>query len=384
METNVNNLDQVKAHHNNPVWIKENAGAVYDLLAKSLKQENEPGEATESLLLMYPFAVTNGEVKRWSKLLQDAILARNHYDFEKMSERSSNPIQQQFMLSEAKEEIEEEFKAAMRRARKRLKPSLILEAYIDLFKSQIYHRENDFTQDMVRSAIKLARQVNLPSSYGNLYLALAFAYTSSGQHHKAIDYGRMAFDYWKTTSDSINTVRSAYIISVAYRHLGSEYDLDDADRWLARAEEMLSKNAETTLQIAILAERGNFLIYRQDYGLAVKLFARALKLSDRIGDAMRTAILQHSMGIALLWEEKYDAGREYLNDSLAYWEEQDSAPQIGHVFHSIGFLEMKRGNTGEAIDLLVRGKDILESIDPLHPYYAGVLNDININLNDLT
>ena len=362
MSPEQNTLIEAQQYYAEPGWLNTNSDNVIDALSKAFKSSSSPGEATNTLLLVYPQAIKGGEVKRWSKLLQDALSLQN--DFDATQAKRDDELAAQFALSEHKKEMDAEFKIAMRRARKRLKPETILEAYLDIFKSQVYHQSpEEFSKEIAKSAIELARQVNIAESYAQLYLALAYAYSGWGDFERILKYARLAYEYFSSNKRYLEAGQSAFWVAFAERSMGVNsgnmqfYSI--AQDWLDKSGAMFLKTSYPHQYAVIAHEKSVLFLLNRHYEQARQWAEVALK--DAQND-YTIAITRHTLGMALSYLGQYDKASENFERSQAYLEGYNYNSQLASLMHARAYNQFLQKNIQGAISFVERGLALLEDL----------------------
>ncbi len=388
MSPEVSILKQATEHYNEPDWLDANADSLHETLSKSFKNATVPGEATNTFLMVYPYAIQTGEVKRWSKLLQDALSLQNDFDAtqDRIALQHKTPLAN-YLISESDKELNAEFKLAMRRARKRLKPGSILKAYLDIFKSQFLHQSEAFTPDAVQSAITLGRQVNLPECYAELYLALAYAYHGWGDYARAIDYAQLAYDYFVSNKDNLQAGISAYISAISYRLVADGAKNTEAHEnalsWLDTASQHYSKVDKPEYQIGILNEKAAFLLLSGDLEASQQWYELALQEATAINHQLFTAIIRHGLGDVLAKRREHEGAWNLLDQADQHFESVGLQIRRAAVLYSKAFNDYLQNNKDGALMFLHPARDIVEGL-PESKAKAELLKKINISINTLS
>lgn len=343
MEIPENLLRQASQHRADSHWLSQHASDVYTTISQAFKEGAAIDDAVDSLLLVYPYVLAHGDIKRWSKLLQDGVntLERQRND----SFGVQGSIKSMYLTSAESKSLENALNAALRRARKRLKPATLLEVYINLFKSQVHRQTEDFNLEIVDSALKLARQVNDQEAYARLYQALAYAYYHWGEYDKALRQAEMAYESWLDLGSNHNAGLSAYIMA----HSKTQLHQNDALIWLERSAELLAKT-DYKGQYAIIAnETGMYYASLQNYAVAEQWFAIAVKEAESLNYPLALEAYRLCLGIMQTRLAKYKQAHANLTQALAYYEEARDEANTAHVYHSLAYLEGLQNNTSTAM-----------------------------------
>lgn len=337
-------LKQATQHRADSQWLSQHAGDIYTTISQAFKDGNAIDDAVDSLLLVYPYVLPHGDIKRWSKLLQDGVNALERQRDESLDVRGS--IKTMYFTSAESKSLENALNAALRRARKRLKPATLLEVYINLFKSQVHRQTEDFNLEIVDSALKLARQVNDQEAYARLYQALAYAYYHWGEYDKALRQAEMAYESWLDLGSNHNAGLSAYIMA----HSKTQMRASDALAWLERSAELLAKT-DYKGQYAIIAnETGMYYASLQNYAVAEQWFKIAVREAESLNYPPSLEAYRHCLGLTQTHLDKYKEAHANLTQALVYYEAEGDEANAAHVYHSLAYLEGRENNISQAMD----------------------------------
>ncbi|MBC7871534.1 MAG: tetratricopeptide repeat protein [Chitinophagaceae bacterium] len=359
MNSKIDWLDQMHKKYNETEWLSQNAGQIYDVIATSANNDDTASYAFDALLLVYPHILTLGDMKRWGKLIHEVLNSALKYHAKQPHSIEWNTIGQLYLTSGQSKSPETAFNKPVRRATRRQNPRAILDSYIGLFKLQVYRQSELSKPEIINSVLDLARQVNNPQLYTRLYQALAYAYHFWGEHDKAIDRGQLAYGYWTKNNNDTEAGLSAYIIAASYRALEQ---LDQALSWLELASSHLAKTDLVQQYFIVAAETGSIYLMWEEYPVAQQWYDIAYNEAVKLNDSLSIAYAQHCLGIAQTYLNNYEAADNNLRQSLAFWEQTRDDRQLAHIYHSIAYLEGRRGNKSKALEYLKTSENIATTL----------------------
>lgn len=356
---------EIMTHKRDSYWLSDNEDLLYAHFAKIAKKGNIDSQVIDSLLQVYPYIFTYGKLKQWTKILLDIL---KHYNKEQAHSGNGNghsqSISEFFAYDlEPPEHAGRMIRTALRRARKRIDPVLMLELYINLFKSQIYQQNDSFNEDAVLAAFDLARQINDQEGYARLYQALSFAYNHWRNHDRALMYGQMAYDYWSGRKNKYETGLSAYAIGVAYRLLEQ---LDEAEPWLEITADFMSRANQPNQYALIAGETGLLKMQQKSYEEAISWLTLSLREYQKLEarNFYSEAIVFQSLGLANINNENLDQAEIHLGAALTYFKEHDQSNgyHIGQVNHSFALLEYYRKDKKQALAYLEKAYEASQNL----------------------
>ncbi|GEM_PF-1766663 len=386
MTSKIDWLDQIHENYNKTEWLSQNAGQIYDVIATSVNNDDTASYAFDALLLVYPHILTLGDMKRWGKLIHEVLNTALKFHAKQPYAGEWNTIEQLYLTSGQSKSPETAFNKPVRRATRRQNPRAILDSYIGLFKLQVYRQSDLSKPEIINSVLDLARQVNNPQLYTRLYQALAYAYHFWGDHDKAIDRGQLAYNYWTKNNNDTEAGLSAYIIAASYRALEQ---LDQALSWMEVASGYLAKTELVQQYFIVVAETGSIYLMWEEYTVAQQWYDIAYNEALKLNDPLCIAFAQHCLGMAQTFLDQYESADDNLTKSLAFWEQTHDERQLAHIYHTIAYLEGRRGNKPKALEYLTISEKVTENLSdiPARDYHTKKINTLKRaieNNQDLT
>lgn len=376
MDTTFPLLRMVTEHYCDTPWLLDNQEDLLNTIKVTLANKDYQSQAVDALLLTFPCIIPLGNIKQWIEALRDG------FDIY-LGDDDLNSLGSIFLTNTQTSEIDEEVTIALRRVRKRVSPPLMLEAYINLLQLQVYRLvEGGIDDNVILSAIDLARLVNEQASYARLYRALSYAYVRRGYYDHSLKYAQMAYDYYIKQERPIEVAISAYALALNYRH---KNELEHASHWLDIASENFSQT-DYPRQFAVIAvEKGNIHMMNEDYQKAYQ-WLKIANQEVQLLDPHRRATIQHSYGIAQTDLGFYEEAEDSLNLSLRYWQDINDEHQIAHVLYALAFWAYKQELYPQALDYLDQSETIYDSIEnnPFNGQIRKLIHNLRQIITDET
>lgn len=354
----------IMTHKRDAGWLNENEPMLYAYYTQVVKDGTVDSQIIDGLLQVYPYIFTYGKLKQWTKILFDILNNYNEQQTKKIEGNGhSQSVADYFAHDlEPPEHAGRMIRAALRRARKRIDPVLMLELYVNLFKSQIYQQTDSFNEDTVYAAFDLVRQINDQEAYARLYQALSYAYNHWRDHDRALMYGQMAYDYWSRRKNKKELALSAYTIGIAYRLLGQ---LDEAESWLEVTADLFERTNLSNQYALIAGETGFLKMQKKSYEEAESWLTLSLKEYQNLEERNlhSEAIVYQSLGITKAELRKFDQAEIHLGEAQAYFEaNDDTGYYVGQVNQAWAVLEYHRKNKKQALAYLDKAYEISKDL----------------------
>jgi tetratricopeptide (TPR) repeat protein len=344
-------LDQSTTQYNDVQWLKDHAVYLYDTIGRALANPDprQADRGIEVILRVYPYVLPIADdLKRWTKLVYDGLAY-----LQAVRDREGQPdyysFSYEYMMAGTTKSARQQFNAALRRARQRVKPRSLLEAYAALFKMHVYRHTDDFDRSLVTGLMILARMVNDPLAYAQTHQALAFMYIRWGQYDEAVDQARIGYDFWTEQNHPVEQAACAYLLASALRW---QERYTEALQWLEVSSQLYASTSHELQYGLIASETSSVLIKLRQFQEARQWGEIAVAEFDKTADRYRVALARHCLGIAQTYLGDYAAAQETLGQSLSYYQERGDENNIAHLHHSMAYLEARRGSKKRAGELL--------------------------------
>src|ERR1700730_16856892 len=180
-----------------------------------------------------------------------------------------------------------------------------------------------------------------------------------GQHEAAlIDYAQSGVLYrrLRRPGDAARTDASAVD---SLRCLGRSAE---ALRLAARARRVFQRMGEE-LRSAVLDEIVGLIYFQQDdYTRALRLFDRARPVVAAVGRPLDLAALNNNAATALTSLDRLREAETLYAAARSAYAEQGTDAALARVDVNLGFLAFRQGRYGAAVDLLRRAADVFDSL----------------------
>ncbi|HEY3062747.1 MAG TPA: CHAT domain-containing tetratricopeptide repeat protein [Chloroflexota bacterium] len=180
-----------------------------------------------------------------------------------------------------------------------------------------------------------------------------------GQHEAAlVDYAQAGRFYrrLRMVGDAARTDASAVDC------LSSMGRFAEALRLAARARRVFRRMGEQ-LRSAVLDEIVGLVYFQQDdYARALKMFHRARPVVAAAGRAKDLATLNHNMASALTNMDRLREAEELYAAARGYYAQQGAGVALARVDVNLAYLAYRQGRYGAAIDTLRRAADVFDNL----------------------
>lgn len=335
-------LIAVKTHYHDRLWLDAHAETLFDAISDALQQGAEgSARAVDSLLCAYPYVIGHSDVKKWSKLLQDALMA---YEKQNPPRRiaAQHPVTALYLTThEGDEVIEAEFNVAIKRARKRIRPLMIVEAYTNLMRLFAFNHGGSFDRQHFYHALELARQVCQPEADARVRVAIAYLHAYLGEDAQAFEQARQAYTAWHPTGDERHQGLSAFAVGSSLVRQG-QFPL--AVPWLQRAADRFTDIGRPDYHGYACYEIGCYYLKHGDVIGAQSWLNCALEQIAIVEEPFMLALARHALGEAHMRQGDYEPAKSALYEALAHWESAGERMQAGRTLQVLARIEGLTGN----------------------------------------
>src|SRR5215213_6375508 len=197
----VERLKELRSHYNDPAWLLNNADDLYGIIRTGVFVPPIYDRAVEALFAIAPHMLTRDDFRRWSELFCDALAVTSDLKNDKILTRIYHFLGQSYTLSGEVRPARAAFDTVIEHASERQANEMLLLAYIGLFKTQSYHINGDFTPELVKTVLALAKTVDDGWYSASLHYALTLVYNYRVNTTAALGHGQMAYAYWHQLGD---------------------------------------------------------------------------------------------------------------------------------------------------------------------------------------
>jgi len=227
--------DIVQNYRNNH-WILSQEQVIFGAIENDLKSQDTIDTAIQCLVLVFPrmFELLSKDVKLWGKLVREAFnkTVSPEEDFIFPNPDGIFVVQ----LREAPSQLPTKTK---RKKRELVHPQAFFEMYLVLLMTKFHEGKINITSDIMMDMILLARSVNDPYLANKTYQTLAYIYNSQSNFAQARNFSEKAWDYWMSIPSPLESLLTAYALSVAYSGLGDDIL---ATQWATTCKDISDSN----------------------------------------------------------------------------------------------------------------------------------------------
>jgi len=228
----------LKSNHTDPLWIAEHTDALYQWISTRLKSGDHE-EAVQALLLVYPHAVQQEQLKRWAKLSDTALrrIQDNKPYIPDNGQCAEYLIAGRFVLRRLNH-MANVRKTGRRRRRVRVNPRELFETYLIMTMTLFYRDAITMSHERINILLSFARTINHSQISFKTYQALAHIYNEQGQHERALLYANLSYNFFDSREDYIERALSAQALADAYAGLGNN---SEAAMWRDATDNLLQQ-----------------------------------------------------------------------------------------------------------------------------------------------
>jgi tetratricopeptide (TPR) repeat protein len=244
-----------------------------------------------------------------------------------------------------------------RKGRGPLTPSIA--ADLESILVSIYFERGDITraERSARRALEAASKGSDLEVMAEVYWNASRVLAEQKKWEEALEYATRA----RVLSEEIEDFRSVARLHTAYAFICLEKDpprLEDADKHLTAAEELLSRHGSKTDLAYLYTERSRLELMKGHPEDSLAFAERALELSG--SDELEAARCLFLMGRALTEAGRREWAREALERSAKAFGQRGARQQEAACWRELGKLALADGDPDRAIQSLLAGLDALD------------------------
>ncbi len=239
--------------------------------------------------------------------------------------------------------------------------------------ANIYTLKNDYERAINYSKLafeyyetegNIDEKVNSILSIGNLY-------ADKGDIDKTIEYYTQAIQMYDENKDSDPIEKAVTLLDLAVICLEKANDLKLAKKYFDQSLELYDKYSSVSVKIKTIIDIGTFFLDKGDLNNTLKYFEDAITLHDNV--PVQKASILLDLGKALISHNEYDRGFEYFERGFKLFENVSSEMLAGKIINVGEFLESVR-ELDYSIDFLKRALDIYNKIDNVKGKVSVLIN----------
>lgn len=339
-------LDEISSEYNQPGWLDDNGDAVYSTISRMLRHDNTVHQGIDTLLLVFPYVLNREDVKRWGKLIKDAL------SIYRGIEKEHGVTQPAFYVLNQREK-RVRLTRTKRRPRDKVVGFEMLEIYLMLLMGTLYFQSEVLTEQRINDIFRMARTVNDPPLYHKLYQTLAFVYVQKREYDKAMDFAQLAYMYWSKRDPIDPDVRleqalTSYAYALIYH---GRVETEPALAWLETAANLFA-TTEYPLQHGVVAlQKSAIYIVEERFEEAIQWAEYALNELIPLEAKYYIGVGYHYLGMGQAYIDHPDA-MDNLQRSIDVWRDIGNQGMEIYVNNTLAFAEARAGRTNEALERL--------------------------------
>lgn len=349
-------LEEVFSEYNQSGWLDENHDAVYSTISRMLKSDKTISQGIDMLLLVFPYVLNREDLKRWGKLIKDALAVFRGIEAGKEGTRSSI-----YVLVQRDKRVR--LTRTKRRPRDKVVGFEMLEIYLTLLMGTLYYQSEVLTEQRINEILQFGRTVNDAHMYHKLYQTLALVYNQKQDYDRAIDFARLSYAYWSKREDTDSLIRlekalTAYAMALAYH---GKQELDRSLQWLEQAADLFA-TVDYPLQHGVISlQRSAIYMWMEDYDTARQWAQLGLEELLPLNAGYHIAVAYHYLGMAQAYTDD-PAAFDNLLAAVDIWKAQGNILQQVYTSHTLAYAEARAGRRDEALERLHTGLVLLRTV----------------------
>lgn len=225
--------------------------------------------------------------------------------------------------------------------------------------ANIYTLKNDYERAINYSKLafefyetegNVDEKVNSMLSIGNLY-------ADKGDIDKTIEYYTQAIDIYNENPDSDPIEKAVTLLDLAVICLEKSNNTPMAKKYFDQSLALYEKHTNVSVKIKTMIDIGTIFLEKGDINNSLKYFEESITLHDSVPTAKSQLLLD--LGKVLIRNSEYDRGLEYFERGLKIIENVSSEKLADQILNIGSFLETIR-ELDYSIEFLNRAIDIYE------------------------
>ena len=213
--------------------------------------------------------------------------------------------------------------------------------------------------ESARQAVRLADAIDNPSLQATALQMRGDAYRFLGQHKPALADYSTAANLFRGLRNAAEAARTDAVAVDSLRCLGRA---TEALRLAGRVRRVFSRLGEE-LRSAVLDEIvGLVYLQQNDYARALRLFDRARPVIAAAGRPLDLATLNNNAAIALTNLDRLREAQSLYEAARTVYAAQGTDAALARIDMNLGYLAFRQGRYGAATDLLRRAGDVFAEL----------------------
>lgn len=254
-------LADIETAHTNQEWLEEHLSPIYSKVSQFINKEEHKIDAVEYVLLVFPYVLSNPEIKEWGELINDLVMTQYPPAVSSPGSELRFYVGDYLLLSKEKRTPFAVRASKGRRKRKqqvKLDRRELFESYLILFMTLMSLRLDRITAQKIGYLLKFARTVNDVALYYKTYQIISLVHNRQRRYRTALDLARLSYSF-SSSQESQNHLQqveaglSAFSVAMAYYGLN---EVEQALVWLHTAQASCEITQAQRLQIHLGYVRG--------------------------------------------------------------------------------------------------------------------------------
>lgn len=356
-------LERINNHRDDYSWLRANLDDVYDNVRSAVYRPQLLHKGTATLLNIYPFLLQADDVKRWIEVLFHAMLElMNLKDNEKLM-RLWEKMGQSYTLVGEPRRAGAAFQSALDRAHEGNDQVMMLNAFIGLFKVQMFRQDDNFNDMLVNQAVVLARSLANMELQAELDYAIACAYIHRREFELGLEFAQESYAYWERHGNKQKMAQLIFNIAVIYR---DDNKLEQANEYLELAKTLYLQTDDQRQYGLTAYEQGVLCRQQGEYPAAIEWHELALREFSQLKPPFYhlhyIGMTHEALGNALALDEQYTRAQTHLTESRKIWEQLDQVERLVGNYISIAYVMGHLGRIPYAKSCLVAATELCKTL----------------------
>jgi two-component system, NarL family, sensor kinase len=230
----------------------------------------------------------------------------------------------------------------------------------------IHYRNGDFENALtyyLRAAEHFEKREDLRIQLISCYTNIGSVFFEQGQHDKALDYNKRAYDIAVQIKNDIEIAYAACELAAALQKHGKA---KEAKVYIQQAVTIANKEEDLFLKTVAWQNLGTAHLQENNYHDALAAFNQALNFAQQYGDSTRIALLLGFTGQTQTRLNNYPAAEQNLLTALRYYTNAQDLTGLSKIYDALYNLETAKGNYKKGVEFLQlyhRYKDTVFTLD---------------------
>jgi two-component system, NarL family, sensor kinase len=188
-------------------------------------------------------------------------------------------------------------------------------------------------------------RIQLISCYTNI----GSVFFEQGQHDKALEYNRRAYDIAVAIKNDIEIAYAACELAAALQKHGKA---SEAKQYVQQAVTIANKEEDFFLKTIAWQNLGTVHLQEKNYNDAMAAFNQALAFARQYGDSTKIVLLMGYTGMTQIRLNNYPAAEQNLLTALSYYTNTQDLTGLSKIYDALYNLETAKGNYKKGVEFL--------------------------------